>query len=381
MISDVYFPRVNGVSTSIQNFRRELEKLGHEVTLIAPEYGPGDGSDPSVLRVPSRSIPMDPEDRLMKRGEISALLPGLAARQFDIVHIQTPFVAHYAGVALSSHWRIPRVVTYHTHFEEYLHHYLRPVPRVLLRSLARRFNRSQCNDVHAVIVPSQAMHDLLRNYGINRPIEIIPTGVDEHFFTPGNGARFRLAHGIDPARPTLVHVGRMAHEKNIDFLLHAVALLRSNLPQVLLVLAGEGPAVPHLKKLIHELRLDDNVLFVGYLERDGQLLDCYAAGDAFVFSSRTEAQGLVLLEAMAQGTPVVSLAELGTRDILDAQRGALLSRPQTGEFAFQMQRVLQDRVLRTRLRDEARNHARTWSARKFAMRKAAFYRKTIENCQ
>ncbi len=377
MLSDVYFPRVNGVSTSIRNFRKELEALGHEVTVIAPAYGADDGDDPNVMRVASRFVPIDPEDRMMKRGDINALLPRLTERKFDIVHIMTPFVAHYAGLALSRHWGIRRVVTYHTHFEEYLHHYLRPMPRVALRSLVRRFNRSQCNDVDAVVVPSQAMLDVLRGYGIERPIEIIPTGLDEHFFKPGDGLRFRRTHNIDPARPVLVHIGRMAHEKNIEFLLHMVTALRDNIADVLLVLAGEGPAVPHLQKLAHKLGLDNNVHFVGYLKREGSLLDCYAAGDVFVFSSRTETQGLVLLEAMAQGTPVVSLAELGTLDILGAQRGALLSGHHTGEFSYQVQRVLQDRPLHSRLRDEARAHARTWSAQKFALRKAAFYETTI----
>lgn len=378
MISDVYFPRINGVSTSIRNFRRELEQLGHEVTLIAPAYGETRDADRSIFRVPSRTIPVDPEDRFMQRSHITALHPVLAGREFDLVHIQTPFVAHYAGVALSRRLRVPRVVTYHTHFEEYLHHYLRFVPRAALRYAARAFNRAQCNDVDAIVVPSQAMLEVLRGYGVERPIEVIPTGVDEHFFRPGDGARFRREHGIAADRPTLVHVGRMAHEKNIDFLLHALARVRESLPDALLVLAGEGPALPHLARVVAELGLRDNVLFVGYLERERALLDCYAAGDAFVFSSRTETQGLVLLEAMAQGTPVVSLALLGTRDILDARQGALISGDDTAEFSFQSQRVLTDRPLRERLRLEARAHARAWSARQFALRKEALYRRTIE---
>ena len=378
MISDVYFPRINGVSTSIRNFRRELADLGHEVTLVAPHYGATDGDDPGIFRIPSRFIPIDPEDRLMKRGHIDALRSTFEQLDFDILHIQTPFVAHYAGVALSRRLGIPRVETYHTHFEEYLHHYLPLVPKSLMRRIARGFNRAQCNDVDGVIVPSQIMLDLLRGYGIDRPIEVIPTGVDDIFFRRGDGDKFRATHGVTSERPMLVHVGRLAHEKNIDFLLHMLHELRAAIPDVMLVIAGEGPAERHLRGLADRLQLNGSVKFTGYLDRGSALLDCYAAGDAFVFSSKTETQGLVLLEAMAQGTPVVSVSELGTRDILLEGQGAMVSPDHTGEFATRVAKLLRDSGMRAWLASSARNHARKWSSRRFAERKVEFYRKTID---
>jgi glycosyltransferase involved in cell wall biosynthesis len=378
MISDVYFPRINGVSTSIRYFRKELADLGHEVTLIAPRYGPGDDPDAAVFRIPSRFLPIDPEDRMMKRGCIAALQSTLEQSRFDIIHIQTPFVAHYAGVALSRRLGIPRVETCHTHFEEYLHHYLPFLPRPLMRLLARRFNRSQCNDVNGVIVPSQAMLDVLRGYGIERPIEIIPTGIEENFFRQGDGAKFRAEHGVAAERPVLVHVGRLAHEKNIDFLMHMLRELRAAIPDVLLLIAGEGPAERHLRELAGRLELNGSVKFTGYLDRGTTLLDCYAAGDAFVFSSKTETQGLVLLEAMAQGTPVVSVSELGTRDILLEGQGAVIAPEHAGEFAMRVACLLRDSGMRAWLAAAARNHARRWSSRRFAERKAAFYRSTID---
>src|SRR5690349_18444811 len=95
MISDVYFPRVNGVSTSIRTFRRELQALGHEVTLIVPAYAIQMDDDADIIRIPSRGVPRDPEDRMMKRSHIDRMIPVLKRRNFDIVHIQTPFIAHY----------------------------------------------------------------------------------------------------------------------------------------------------------------------------------------------------------------------------------------------------------------------------------------------
>lgn len=379
MISDVYFPRINGVSTSIQTFQRDLTGLGHEVTLIAPEYGPHQENHDWLLRVPSRYLPMDPEDRMMQRKPVYALLDTLRQRQFDIIHIQTPFVAHYAGVELSRRLNLPRVETYHTHFEECLYHYLPAVPRSAMKFLARWFNRRQCNDVDAVIVPSTAMQNVLRGHGVNKPIDIIPTGIDEAFFKPGDGASFRTRYGIDQHRPVLVHVGRVAYEKNIDFLLRMLTVLRKTVPDVLMIIAGEGPAEKHLRALTRTLQLENNVMFAGYLDRSTTLLDCYRAGDVFVFGSKIETQGLVLLEAMAQGVPVVSLSVLGANDILDARQGALIAGEETGDFAGKVTQLLQNPELHKKLALEARAYARTWSARSFAVKAELFYTNIIHD--
>ncbi len=320
MISDVYFPRVNGVSTSIQTFRRQLARLGHESLLIAPDYGAGAdhaaaSGEPDIVRVQSHRVLFDPEDRRMQLRRILQHLPDLRRGRFDVIHIQTPFVAHYAGVFLSQRLGLPRVETYHTFFEEYLYHYVPFVPKSWMRAAARRFSRNQCNNLDALVVPSHVMLEVLGAYGVTVPMEVIPTGIELDRLAGGDGAAFRARHGIAPGRPTLVHVGRVAFEKNIDFLLRVLQRVRQQIPDVLLVISGEGPAVKHLRRLVARLGLDANVLFVGYQDRTQALLDCYRAGDVFVFASRTETQGLVLLEAMALGVPVVAAAILGTRDI------------------------------------------------------------------
>jgi 1,2-diacylglycerol 3-alpha-glucosyltransferase len=378
MISDVYFPRINGVSTSIKTFREELTELGHEITLIAPAYPNHTETDPDIIRIPSRYLIIDPEDRLMKRKMISALKGELANKHFDVLHIQTPFMAHYAGIELSKSLNIPRVVTYHTHFEEYLYHYLPFIPKPMMRFVARWFNRQQCNDVDSVIVPSTAMLDILKKYDIHKPIEIIATGIDERFFTPGNGKHFREKYNIEPGRKVLVHIGRLAHEKNIDFLLHMLVELKRSQPEILLVIAGEGPAKEHLNKLTKTLGIENNLLFVGYLDRESSLLDCYCAGDIFIFSSKTETQGLVLLEAMAQKVPVVSLAILGTKDILDAGKGVIVANEDIIDFSKKVNRLINSPDLHKQLSEEAYDYARTWSSKAFAEKKQVFYQKAIE---
>jgi 1,2-diacylglycerol 3-alpha-glucosyltransferase len=373
MISDVYFPRVNGVSTSIQTFARELTAAGQEVTLIAPDYGHATSESFEVLRIPSRYLPVDPEDRILRLRPLRALGGRLVERGYDLVHIQTPFVAHYAGKALARRLGVPTVESYHTFFEQYLDKYVPLVPSAWLRLAARRFSAAQGNAVDALVVPSRAMLEILQSYGVRTPAQVIPTGIESGRFGSGDGERFRRERGIPLDRQVLVHVGRLAFEKNVEFLLRVLTRVVPRYPNLLLVIAGEGPARRSLEALTGRLGLGENVLFIGYLDRDGPLEDCYCAGDGFVFASRTETQGLVLLEAMALGVPVVSTAVMGTREVLAGGRGCLIAEDDEADFAAQVVRLLGDPQLRQRLSDEARDYAREWSAAALAKRLLDFY--------
>jgi 1,2-diacylglycerol 3-alpha-glucosyltransferase len=374
MISDVYFPRINGVSTSIQTFRRGLHAAGHETILIAPEYpGAVPDHETAVLRVPSRGVPRDPEDRAMKLGALGALRPEVERLEPDLVHIQTPFIAHYQGTALARALRVPVVETYHTYFEEYLHHYVPLMPRAAMRFIARRFTVSQCNVLDALVVPSRAMQQALLDYGVRAPTHIIPTGMEMDRFAAGDGQRFRAQLGIAPGQPVLVHVGRIAHEKNIDFLFRMFAQVVRSKPGAVFIVAGEGPALTACKAYVQSLGLAQHVRFVGYLSRERELLDCYRSGDLFVFSSRTETQGLVLLEAMALGVPVVATAHMGAADIVNPQRGAHRAPDNEGEFANIVLQLLEDAPRRAAMSAEARAYAATWSASAMADRLAGLY--------
>jgi 1,2-diacylglycerol 3-alpha-glucosyltransferase len=373
MISDVYFPRVNGVSTSIQTFRRELAALGHQSTLVAPAYSPDCEDEPGIERIASRRVPFDPEDRMMSSGAIRRLTERLEGEDYDIVHIQTPFVAHYLGVQLADRLGLPRVETYHTFFEEYLFHYIPFLPRAWLQGFARRFSRTQSRSVDALIVPSSAMRDRLGEYGVETPMHVLPTGIPQAGFSGGDGAAFRRARGIPAGRPLLLFVGRVAFEKNIGFLIRALELALRAVPDLLLVIAGEGPASGELKREVARRHLQEHVLFVGYLERSRALPDCYRAADAFVFASRTETQGLVLLEAMALGVPVISTAVMGTRDIVGPGRGALVPEDNEAAFAAAIVRYVRDPHLRLRLSREAAVFAREWHADALAARLAQLY--------
>lgn len=377
MVSDVYFPRINGVSTAIQTYRQALAAHGVTVSLVAPDYGQG-GAQSWITRVAARPVPGDPEDRLARWGALRDAVDRAVGEGCDLVHIQTPFAAHYAGSRAVRRYGVPLVATYHTLFEEYLKHYAPLVPSAWLRGLARTFSRRQCNALDAVIVPSQAIARRLASYGVRAPMHVLPTGIPLPAPLADAGrAAFRQRCGIDPARPVALFVGRVAHEKNIGFLLEAIEVARAELPNILLLIAGEGPALAQLRQRVADCGLSRNVQFIGYLDRATELPACYAAADVFVFASRTETQGLVLLEAMAAGLPVVALAEMGTVDILGARRGALVPDDHPDAFAQTLLRLLGDRALAARLSVEARAYAAEWSDDKLAGRLADLYRQLV----
>ena len=369
LLSDVYFPRVNGVSTSIRAFARNLVRQGHRVTLVAPDYGEPEaqrsrdaefGDAFRVMRLAARTIFFDPEDRLVTATAQRDAFAHLSQRHWDVIHVHTPFRAHRLGVKLGRVCDAPVVETYHTYFEEYVAHYLPWLPSPLLRMAARGLSRHLCHQVDQLIVPTAEMAQVLEHYGVRTPSTVLPTGIDLDEFAGGDGARFRAEHGIAPDQPVVTTVSRLAIEKNIPFLVDVVQKLVAGFPSLIFVIAGEGPDEARLRAKVAQLGLQEHVLFVGNLERNTALIDCYRAADAFVFASPTETQGLVLIEAMALGVPIVSTAVMGTATVLRDARSALVSRDDVEAFATQLARVLHDDALRASLAAAGPQDAQAW---------------------
>jgi glycosyltransferase involved in cell wall biosynthesis len=226
------------------------------------------------------------------------------------------------------------------------------------------------------------MLGVLRPYGGEAMANVIPTGLLDESFEDADGLKFKRKYGIDNSRPMLLYVGRVAFEKNIPFLFKMTKVLAERYPNVLLVVAGEGPAEKSLRQLAVTLKVEDNVQFIGYLDRATELNACYQSADVFVFSSKSETQGLVLLEAMAQGTPVVAIAELGTASILIEGAGALIAPVDTHLFACKVASLIADQGLRGRLAEQAKSYtASTWTATEQAKRMVNFYEKIITQYQ
>jgi glycosyltransferase involved in cell wall biosynthesis len=207
MVSDVYFPRINGVSTSIRTFAKALVALGHRVVLVAPDYGPAHREEQSmrdaefgpafdVIRVPARTIFFDPEDRLMKAGALRAVFERLAHRRWDVVHVHTPFRAHSLGVRVGRACSAPIVETYHTYFEEYVAHYLPWCPPVMTRFLARRLSRKLCGEGRSSDRADRRKCRTCCAATASTPGHRVADGIDLTEFTGGDRAAFRARHGL-----------------------------------------------------------------------------------------------------------------------------------------------------------------------------------------
>jgi glycosyltransferase involved in cell wall biosynthesis len=377
MLSDVFFPRINGVSTSIQTFVHSFLHQGHKVTLIAPRYPYEVETEFEVIRIPSLRLPLDPEDRLMRLGAIKKLAPELSRRQFDLIHIQTPFVAHYGGLYLGKKLGLKVVTSYHTFFEAYFEKYLTWIPSPWLRAFARAVSRRQCNQVDGVISPSQPMLEKLREYGIVTEAVVIGTGLRLDQFQVKNKNNFRLRHDIPAHAPLLLYVGRVAHEKNIAFLFDMFAKVLGGAPDARLLIAGEGPALVQLRRRARQMGFGQQILFTGYLERTTELIACYHASDVFVFASETETQGLVLLEAMACRLPVVSTANMGTKDVLRHGQGCLVAPLERDAFAAEVLSIVTDPVKAGQLAESGPAYVQQWSTDAKAGEMLDFYRRLV----
>lgn len=383
MLSDVYFPRVNGVSTAIQTYCRELVRLGHSVAIVAPDY-PASAAHPTqadpefeIIRLPSSKIFFDPEDRLIHRSALATAERNLAGRRFDVIHVHTPFRAHQLGVRLARMTGWPIIESYHTYFEEYVSNYLPWLPKALGRFGVRWFSRRLCAGVDHLVVPTAQMAAVLRDYAITTPSSVIPTGIRCEDFRGGDAVRFRARHDIAQGRPLLLTVSRLAIEKNIDFLLTMTRVVVSHVPDLLFVIAGEGPDAARLKRRANELGLENHVRFLGNLDRRTELLDCYRAADLFVFASSTETQGLVLIEAMAVGTPIVSTAVMGTATVLEHARSARISNGDVDNFAAHVVQLLRSPEERRILSHAGPDDADAWSAARLTGKLADLYKNQV----
>lgn len=272
--------------------------------------------------------------------------------------------------------RIPHVHTYHTFWAKYVHYAGLAAP--LFARWVHWRTHSYCNQCQRVIAPSAALRDHISAAGVRVPIEVIPTGTDFRVrHTPRPREQVRRELRIPPGRRVLGFVGRMAAEKNIGFLLDALRELAAAGVDCHLVMVGDGPGRPELERKTDALRLRDRVSFTGYLPRE-RTFDYYALSEVFLFPSLTETQGIVLLESMSAGTPVVAVSAMGVAELMADGRGGLTVEPgDLSGFVAATRRLLADGALREAKAREGRAKAGEWSIEATTQRVLGCYRRAI----
>lgn len=348
LVTETYFPQVNGVSRTLGQLVRVLSARGDLVQVVHPNYGEPPEDDRTCL-VRSAKVPFYPELRLplppfgATRRAIDRFAP-------DLVHIATEATLGHAALRHALARKLPVVTSFHTNFDQYTGHY----GVGWFRGTVWRYLRWFHNAGRETYVPSRATIGELESRGLDRLV-LWPRGVDSHVFRPDRPGRatVRAALGFGPDDLVIAHVSRIAAEKNIAYLGRALARVAEERPGVRLLIVGDGPERPELEKA-----LGPDARFVGYRSGD-DLADHYAAADLFAFASLTETFGNVLLEAMASGLPVVAIRSGGPGEIVREGVTGLLVEPDDDAdvFAARVVSLVDEPARRRGMASAAREHA------------------------
>jgi 1,2-diacylglycerol 3-alpha-glucosyltransferase len=304
IFTDSYKPQVNGVVSSIEMFTKELRSRGHDVHIFAPD-APGAKKEKNVHRIKSVEFMNYPEYRI---GLPFRLLFKQDMNRFDVVHIESPFSVGVTGLGLSKFHGIPTVSTFHTMYPDYSHYLVRPAVLTKAKGFKEVFDmfswkymRWFFNKTKVVIAPSNETKKILEKRGIKHVV-VIPTGITKRMEHRPKGV-LRKKHKLGNEK-IILHVGRITREKNMEFIINALEKLLNT--GVKLIVTSDGPHREKLEKMVREKGLKKNVIFTGYLS-ESEINEYYSLADVFVMASRTETQGLVLLEAAKNNLPAVVL--------------------------------------------------------------------------
>ncbi len=373
LFTECYHPIVNGVVVSVSTFARELAKQGHDVRIYAPSFPGHHDSEKNVYRLPSISLPTSPRYPLAIPFGSYLYSRSFMAHQPDVVHAQHPFVTGREARRWARRLDRPLLLTYHTLIHAYAHYV--PLPGRLVRAFAVRVSREFSNSTDAVVVPSQSVGDLLRSYGVRRPIEVIPTGIDLDL-ADAPRQPVRGDYGIPDGVPVIAYSGRIAREKNLDLLIRAFSLLPGGLREAHLLLVGGGPWYAQGHALAESLGLASRVHFTGYLPRS-RVFDCLASADVFAFASLTDTQGVAVLEAMALSRPPVAVRSGAVVDVIRDGVDGVLVDPTPEALAAGLSLVLESQDFRQALAGHARARAEEFSAGRMAEKLVRLYARLI----
>lgn len=362
MMTNNYKPFIGGVPISIERLSQDLRQLGHEVTVFAPTYREQQEEE-TVVRYHSllqgiaggASVP-NSLDRVIEKQ--------FKEGRFDVIHVHHPMLIGRTAGYLSCKYKVPLIFTYHTRYEQYLHYVGLSAVKKLMPVYIREYTR-HCD---MVIAPTPLMKDYLEDIKITAPVRVLPTGITRESFYPqeekANALRKEL---LKEKKYLFCTVARLAKEKNISFLLRSLAIRKkAGHNDFCLALIGEGPEKEQLQRQARQLDLEKEIIFTGRVP-NSEIREYCKAADLFLFPSTSETQGIVLLEGMAAGTPVLAVEATGTRDIVINGKNGYMTEEKEEVFAEKLMDILKKKeieFLRTGARETAENYSSSLIAEK-----------------
>lgn len=371
--TDVYFPSINGVSTSVEGMMRSLEKRGHSVYIISPKYPKYLDKRKKNIRLNSIKVFDDPELRLATFAPEKKLIQ-VSKIDFDIIHgfAGGPVSALGLGIAKVKH--IPFVMTYNTRVNKYTHYFWRG--KIITPGFAKKAVRIFANRCEYVVVPSLQIKKELVSFGVRKPVAILPNGVRTDLFQKPKPGFLRKKLGINKKEKVILFVGRLGKEKSVDFLIKVLKRVLQNIPDTSLIIVGDGPEKKKLIALSERLKINNKVYFTGFIDAK-DIPRVYSDADCFVFASQTETQGMVILEALASGVPVVVIKDNVFDGIVKNGVNGMVVENNQQEFAEKIKEIISNPDLQKKLSLEAIETAQKFSLESSAKKFEELYQQLI----
>jgi len=375
IFTDVYKPVINGVVNAIENLSRSLWRAGHSVYIFAPAYsGYKDDLDSiyrfkSINLLPGVNYPLSiPYSR-----RIFSLINSL---ELDIIHCHHPFLLGRVGQYFAKKLGIPVVATLHTQYENY-NHYV-PLNKEFVKKVTLWALRDFSNRCDMLITPAESRKNQLRSYGISTDIKVIPNAIEPDKYSGLKGDIIREKYSVLPGEKLLLFVGRIAKEKNIDFLFDCFESISGEDPSVKLMMVGDGPEFERLKKKAGRESFFEKIIFTGEIDNN-KISDYYGAADIFVSASTTEVHPVVLLEAMASGLPVVAVKSAGYEDTIRDGIDGILCKEDRNDFTGSVISLLRDVEKRRNLGQAALGRVEEFSSEHIIKRMVEVYFSLLKN--
>ncbi len=356
MFSDSYYPYISGVTRAIAVVRETLLSMGHDVSVFCPAY-PGVKPEEGVHRFPSFRAPTT------NAGYYVAypLFPGLARavnqERPDVIHIHSPFNLGRAGLVTGKRLGIPVVLTYHTMYNMYAHYV--PIFGKSVSGMVEALAFGVARAADAVVTPSGVLADYLRSHGVLSPLFPIPNGINLAEFQSGDPSYLSKTYNIPAGTPVVLTCSRLGAEKNVEVLLRSFARASEKVDAAL-VLVGDGPLRSSLESLARSLGISGCTHFAGSVP-PARMPDFYAGADMFLFTSLTDTQGLVVVEAKAAGLPAVAVGALGVKDMVKHGDDGYLCANDPVELADRTVEMLTAPGLLSAMKERAKRNAPLFS--------------------
>ena len=396
--TDSYYPRINGVSASVRSYATKLADMGHSVFIVCCEYDNSkknkfrkinhlekyDQHKPNlkIYRIKSVSVFVSKEDKSARLTAWHDLKHKMDEFKPDVIHINSEFMVGYFGLIYSRHRNIPSVYTFHTMWEDYVDGYIKFVPVHSAKKIVKEMIKFYLKRANVVIAPTVNIANVIKSYNVDRDVKILPTGIPQALDAKKLNVLplyFNQLHNLLPIvqkKHILLYVGRVVKEKNLDFLFPVLKEVKKTYKDTMLVFVGGGPELENLKAKAKKEKLASSMIFAGYRTRE-ELAYFYNLSDVFVFPSKTETQGLVTLEAMMAGLPVVAIGERGTLDVMQGDNGGFMVKEDVAEFSQKVVALLKDSELHAQKSEEGKKWAMQWSLDTLTEKLVTYYEEAI----